>query len=160
MRKMFITPVLLALIVASQVAVHVEPAYASPTCRGCDIVGEGLFDQNLPGYYVYFDLGNQYVKVTILDVDIPNSTVRWRTDDGQSGWDHASHFYSEESLNEIKLDTMSVGYVGACGIYAAARGQQTDFAGALMIAAIRNACCDPTAAAQYGTGTPPPELCR
>jgi len=138
-------------------------ADASPGCQACNIVSEGLFNESLANHYIYYNGNQTYIKVTVLAVDLRNEKLEWQTSDGKTGWTEARYFYSEQSVNELNKSTMRTGYSATCKIYEAAKQKANagELSGMemLFLYPVRNACCDPQAARQYGDGRPPAELC-
>jgi hypothetical protein len=150
----------LFLVTALYVLFSVPQVVASPSCQGCNIVAEGLFNRDLANHYVFYKRGtDDYVKVTIEGIDVPKQMVLWQDANGVTGWDYASHYYSETSVAEDRRadfeDSQKAGLAASCAAYVAARDEGS-LTSLLVAAAMRGACCDSTAARTYGS---PPGLC-
>lgn len=141
-------------------------SFASPGCRKCNVIDEGIFGPQLVGTYLWEqgDSGRFYRK---LVVRVSTEAIYRQINDGSYAWNHASSFFSESSMNEIVADArgqtpehqetavdrqQKAGLAASCAMYAAAR-HDNDFWGQLLF---RGACCESSAAKKYGT---PPGLC-
>jgi hypothetical protein len=153
---------------------HGQALAQSPTnsaaCKGCNIVEEGLWDTELVGKYVYEKTSDGFirVKVTAIRRDGPFRAIQWKFEDsGESGWNDATGYYSEQSvaaITEARKKGQDIsglsdsekqnrrGLIVACSACSKARENDEVIAASLMC----NACCNSQAAKKFGT---PPGIC-
>jgi hypothetical protein len=137
----------------------------SAACKGCNIVEEGLWGNELVGKYVYEKTTNGFirVKVTAVRRDGPFKAILWHFEDsGESAWNDATGYYSERSvaaITEAKEQGQDIsglsdtekqqraGLIAACSACSSARKDGEVIAAMLMC----NACCNSQAAKNFGT---------
>jgi hypothetical protein len=151
---------------AASTALFARPTIAAvQSCTQCNIVEEGIWNQNLINstVYLYGRDSKQYYPVTVTAVysNGPYRNIDWYDPgSGRSGRDDATRYYSyrnmqnmrarniEPPLSQIEVQERN-GWLASCA--SAARSEN-----AFVYWAFRRACCESTAARRYG----PHAVCR
>ena len=146
-------------------------AVASPACRGCNIVDEGLLNQRLVGQTVYERTSKGFVPVTVERVGTYPPAIFWRSRSGDGAWNDARSYYSQQAYAELT----AAGRGGSnssymppidreardrlwtlCYSYIAAKGRAQTIGEGLSLWMMQRGCCQSTDAHRFGT---PPGAC-
>ena len=160
--------ILIALLTGLLLLVPV--ANASSSCRGCNIVDEGVYGPGLIGTYVYERGRKSFFRVRVTRVDVGMVALYWVSDEkNDSGWNDARSYYTEASMNELLASGQTAGSEltpfdkeqknalwATCALYVTASKNAQSFWDTLMVIQLRRSCCESQHAQQYGT---PPGVC-